>query len=260
MKKLFIFIAVLLVSTSAFAAEKNDTTKFSRGMELKDLPVFMPKGYTVLGASLAYHNYGLSKYKLAILDNMIADAYLLKATPFFYYFVADNHAVGARLSYRRTSANIGNVAINLGDALQLGVEDFQMLQHQFAGALAYRYYLQLGRTKRFGLFADFNLEVAYGQGYTKSGATKNPEDYSGNYHDVWDFGFGINPGLCIFFTEFAALEVSVGVVGLDYTINKQTTNQIANQGTYHNFDGNFSIDFLSINIGIDIVIPSKSRK
>lgn len=261
MKKLFVLITVIFISTGLFARESSaDTVAFSRGMGLKDLPVFMPKGYTVIGASIAYHNYGLSKYKLAILDNMTADAYLLKASPFFYYFVADNHAIGARLAYNRISANVGNISLNLGDALQFGIEDFQYLQHKFSGALAYRYYLQLGQTKRFGLFADFNLEVGYGQGVTKNGATKNPESYTGNYTEVWDFGFGVNPGLCIFFTEFAALEVSLGVVGLNYTLNKQTTNQIENVASYRNFDGNFSLDFLSIAIGIDIVIPSKTKK
>ena len=60
---------------------------------------------------------------------------------------------------------------------------------------------------------------------------------------------GIAPGLTAFVTNFAAVEVSMDVMGFDFKWVEQQTNQIET-GKRRTSSGNFKINLFSINIGM----------
>ena len=61
---------------------------------------------------------------------------------------------------------------------------------------------------------------------------------------------GMAPGLTAFITNFAAVEVSVGVLGFNMKWTDQTTDQI-DKGSRRSSSANFKIDLFSINLGMN---------
>ena len=63
------------------------------------------------------------------------------------------------------------------------------------------------------------------------------------------FGMGVSPGLCVFLSNYSAVEVNVGVLELGYSKMRQTNNQIQVANT-KNKSANFKINLFSISIGV----------
>ena len=67
-------------------------------------------------------------------------------------------------------------------------------------------------------------------------------------------GIDVIPGIAIFITNEMCVEASVGILGLEWKRISQTTNQVY-QGSYETAKANFKLNLLSINIGVNFVIP-----
>ena len=195
--------------------------KFDRGLGFKDAPVFMPKGQLMFGGTISYQDYKFYDYKFLILDDMNINAYTLSATPYIYYSFAKNMAVGVKFSYQRTLGRVDETDFSLSPDLTFGVSNYYMLQHTYYGSLSYRYYIPLGRSK---------------------------------VQDILDVGIDVIPGIAIFITNEMCVEASVGILGLEWKRISQTTNQVY-QGSYETAKANFKLNLLSINIGVNFVIP-----
>ena len=111
----------------------------------------------------------------------------------------------------------------------------------------------LGKSKVFGFFNEARLSYGYGQGKDTSG---KGNDKTGSYQTTHNLQIGIAPGLAAFVTNFAAVEVSVGVMGFDFKWIQQTRNQVET-GHYNKSSGNFKIDLFSINIGMTFYLQEK---
>ena len=97
-------------------------------------------------------------------------------------------------------------------------------------------------------------------GYAQSETYKLTDlDKHGTYQDVYDFEIGVVPGLCAFVTNEVALEVAVGLVGLNYQKVVQKTNQVGTS-VMENSGANFKINLLNISLGISIYIPTGQKK
>ena len=77
----------------------------------------------------------------------------------------------------------------------------------------------------------------------------------GTHQNIYDFEIGVIPGLCAFVTNNVALEVSVGLVGLNYQKVIQRTNQLETS-VMESSGANYKINLLNINLGIAIYIPT----
>ena len=227
------------------------TRKFDRGLGFKDAPVFMPKGQLMFGGTISYQDYKFYDYKFLILDDMNINAYTLSATPYIYYSFAKNMAVGVKFSYQRTLGRVDETDLSLSPDLTFGISNYYMLQHTYYGSLSYRYYIPLGRSKVFGLFSDISLNFGAGQGKTLSGTGDN---ITGTYQDILDVGIDVIPGVAVFITNEMCVEASVGILGLEWKRISQTTNQVY-EGSYETAKANFKLNLLSINIGVNFVIP-----
>ncbi len=118
---------------------------FDRGI---DQIVFVPKGQWLVGGNISFQDYTEDNYKFLIVEDINLDAYMFKVSPFIGYFVADNTALGARLVYSRTSADVGSVNLKINDDLSFGINDLTYIQHQYDVSLFLRNYINLGTQRR----------------------------------------------------------------------------------------------------------------
>lgn len=250
--KILLALAFLVI----FTVDNAKAQKFDRGMDFHDTPVFMPKGNIMFGGTASYRDYKMYDYKLIVLDNMNLNAYTLSATPYIYYVFAKNMAVGLRFSYQRTFASIGSMDLSISEDMSFGISDFYLIQHTYYGSLSYRYYIPIAGSKIFGIFSDISLNFGAGQGKTLSGSGEN---ISGTYQNILDLGIDVVPGLAVFVSNEMAVEASVGILGLGWKRVRQTTNQIY-EGQYETSKANFKLNLLSINIGINFVLPLIKQK
>ena len=106
--------------------------------------------------------------------------------------------------------------------------------------------MPIGNSKIFGLFNEVRLTYSYGEGKNSTGSGT---EYDGTYQTTNSVQIGIAPGLTAFVTNFAAVEVSMDVMGFDFKWVEQQTNQIET-GKRRTSSGNFKINLFSINIGM----------
>ena len=139
------------------------------------------------------------------------------------------------------------VGVSLMDeSTQFDVNDMYQLKHSYSAMGVLRNYINLGTSKRFGLFAETRLEIGGSQSKV---VTKDGTSLTGTYTKTTDFGIGVAPGIVAFINNYTAVEVSIGVLGLDFSKVKQTTDQVY-IGERSSSSANFKINLFSIGLGI----------
>ena len=138
------------------------------------------------------------------------------------YFIKDNIAVGARFTYNRTYLNMENFDLNLGEDFNINLSNLYYLQHKYEVSGLVRTYMPVGRSKIFGLFNEARLTYGYSTGKNSTGAGT---EYDGTFEKSHHLQLGIAPGLTAFVTDWASVEVSVGVMGFNFKWQDQKTNQ-----------------------------------
>lgn len=212
--------------------------------------LFVPKGAWLGGATISYAENDDNNYKFLVLDDIEANGYTVKLSPYVGYFFKDNVAAGIRATYSRTYINLGNIDIDLGDDMAFKVKDYSYLSHKVQVSGFLRTYMGLGDSKVFGFFNELRLTYGYGQGRTTSGTG---HDLTGTFQKVNNFQIGCAPGLAAFVTNYASVEVSIGVLGLDFDWIDQTTNQVE-KSSRRKSSADFKIDLFSINIGMTLYL------
>ena len=91
-----------------------------------------------------------------------------------------------------------------------------------------------------------SLTYGYAQGKNSTGSGVT---YDGTYQTSHNLEIGFAPGITAFVTDFAAAEVSMGIMGFDFKWQDQKTNQVET-GKRRTSSGNFKINLFSINIGM----------
>ena len=171
---------------------------------------------------------------------------MFKISPMFCYALKDNLAAGGRFSYGRSLTKLDGVTLNLDDDTHFDVNDLYQLKHSYSVIGILRNYINMGTSKRFALFAETRLEVG---GSQSKMVTKNGGTLTGTYSTTADFGLGVAPGIVAFINNYTAVEVSIGVLGLDFSKVKQTTDQVY-IGERSSSSANFKINLFSIGLGI----------
>lgn len=230
--------AMLVVGQSASAK-----TKFDRGIVQQ---TFVPKGQWFAGGTISYSEHGNDSYKFIVLEDFTSRGYNFAVKPFFGYTLADNLGVGLAFTYNRSMLQIDNVSLSLGEDLSFAVSDTYNIQHVYTGTAFLRNYISLGDSRRFGLYNDVKFQFGSGEGKLISGTG---DALTGTYQKIYEAGVLISPGVCVFINNFAAVEVSVGVLGFNYKRIEQTTDQVY-QGSRQTSSANFKINLLSIGLGI----------
>lgn len=262
MNRIYITLTTLfLACASAFAATETEETKqekFDRGIGISTT-TFIPKGSVGAGVAFSHNNYQLGNgtddagYSLlSLISGVHADLLTFGVAPWVSYFVADNLSVGVRFDYSRSSLGLGNASLSFGDLLNISISDYHFLKQSYTGALTGRYYVPIANSKRFAMFAELRAIGGYGQSetYHIDGADK-----FGTYQDIYQFELGLVPGITVFVTDWASVELAIGLMGIDYNKVVQTTNQV-DVSVMENSSANFKINPLALSLGLSFYLPT----
>lgn len=255
MKRILLTILLLMTLTSALAGSrsKEPAEPFERGIKFAT-STFVPKGTVCTGVSVSYNTYSIGNgtndpgYSMlfSLASGLKGEAYKFGIAPHVSYFVKDNLSVGYRFGYNRTSADILGATLSISDDLGFGIQDYHMLKHTFEGAITMRYYMPIiPDNKRFGIFAEIRALGAYGQ--SKTWKVDN-DDKFGTYQTILKGALNVVPGICVFAHDNVAVEVAIGVLGIQYNRTDQIRNQVEHS-VMRNSGMNFKLDLLSIELG-----------
>ena len=245
MKKRLLFL-ICFFPLFVFAKETKETrkTKYDRGIVMK---TFIPKGQWMVGATFSYSEHVDANFEfLSVLKEINSEGYTFKVTPLVSYFIRDNISIGGRFAYSRTFTKLDNIKLALGDDLSFEIQDYNSTANTYSGAIFLRTYLNLGDSKRFGLFNEARLSYGYSQ---SKGTTGLGVDLSGLHELKHNLNIGVAPGITCFVNDFTAVEASINVAGLNFNWYDQTKDQVY-KGSRHSSSANFKINLLSIDLGI----------
>ncbi len=209
--------------------------------------VFVPAGQWIFGGTASYSTHVNSSYTFLIIEGIDSDGYTFKISPLIGYAPRDNMAFGMRFIYSRTLLRVNGGALNLGDeesGTNITAEYYYSLKHSYSVAAIWRQYIPLGRNKRFALFNEMSLTAG---GHQTKFAADSP--VRGTYETGTSIALGVSPGLIAFATNFVAIEVNIGVMGISYTHSHQVKNQVQT-ADLRTSNMNFRINPLSIGLGV----------
>lgn len=234
----FFLLQILLLY--AFCIQGQD---FRRNIEFKQ---FVPKGQWIVGSSISYSEHNENNYQFLIVEGLNSDGYTFKVTPLICYAFKDNIAGGGRFSYGRTLARLSETDIVINEDNKFNVKDMYSLSHSFSGMAILRNYISLGNSRRFALYCETQLQ--FGKSQSKI-VTGSGESLTGTYKTGTDLGIGVTPGMVAFINNFMAVELNVGVMGFNFSKERQVTDQV-HVGEQSMSSGNFKINIFSLGLGI----------
>lgn len=266
-------ITVTPVAQLAEAQEKDSDnlhpvlTKYQENMKTKrhiqridrdiSKTVFVPKGIWMMGATVNYRAWENENQNLLVLKDLDIDGHTFSVSPGFGYFIANNVAIGGRYNYSRNYFFLGNLDLNLGEDFNIALDDLYYLEHRHTGIFFVRTYMSLFGSKIMGFFSE--VQAAYSQANGKNSTGRRDEaaginTFDGTYEKVHTVRLGFTPGVCAFINDYAAIEASIGVLGVDYNwsnyknIHPDSTEY--EYGKSKNGGANFRFNLFSINIGM----------
>lgn len=225
-----------------FLEKKEGLEEFKREIESVD---FVPKGQWIIGLSVSYSQSNQDKYQFLILEGISGNTYSFKISPMVLFTVKADLALGGRFSYNRSLTKVANADIVLDSETSYSFDHLYRLSHNYYGAVLMRNYFSIGKSKRFGFFNEVGLQMGGGQ--TKL-TTGTGEDLTGTYERNLSLNVGLTPGLCIFLSNYSALEVNVGLLGFNYTDTRAVKDQVY-VSHRNSKSANFRINLFSITFG-----------
>lgn len=234
---------MMMAATATLSAQET----FRRNLEQVS---FVPKGAWITGVSVSYSQSDQNKYQFLIVENLNGDTYTFKVSPMLMFCFKDNLAAGGRFSYSRQRTRLSSADIVLDSETSYNIDNLYSISHSYQGTALFRSYLSLGKSTRFGLFNEVQLQLGGGQSKICSGSG---QDLTGTYQRNFEFNVGLAPGLAVFLNNYSALEVNVGVLGFNYSHHTALTDQIY-VSNYHHQSANFKINLFSITFGVTFYI------
>ena len=207
---------------------------------------FVPKGQWITGISVSYTQSSQNKYQFLILEGITGDTYSFKISPMVMFAVAADLGLGGRFSYARSLTKVSNAEIVLDAETDYTFDHLYRLSHNYYGALLMRNYFSIGKSTRFGFFNELQLQMGGGQTKLTTGVG---QDLTGTYERNFSLDVGLAPGLCMFLSNYSALEVNVGLLGFSYTATKAIKDQIY-VSHRNSKSANFRINLFSISFGV----------
>lgn len=222
------------------------TLLHAQGFRNIETTTFVPKGQWIAGSSVSYSQSEQKNYNFLVIESVSGDGYSFKISPVIAYAFADNLAAGGRFAYKRSLTKVNEIDLEIGDDLSFSMNDVYSLSHSYSVVGIFRNYISLGKSQRFALFAETQLTYEGGQSKFVNG---KGDELTGTFSKNYNIELGVAPGLVAFVNNHTAVEVNVGVLGINYGHTRQITNQVyvANQSSS---SINFRINIFSIGMGI----------
>lgn len=211
---------------------------------------FIPKGQWITGCNVSYSQHVNKNYKFLVIEGWNGEGYNFSVSPFLLYCFKDNLAGGGKFEYTRSLLKIKNLDINIDDDINFSLDDIYTLKHGYYATGLFRAYLNLGESKRFGLFNEVQLKFGGTQSKFISGSG---ESLTGTYESSFDFGLGMAPGMIAFVNDYTAVEAMVGVLGFNVKAINQTTDQVV-KGSRRSSSANFKINLFALSLGLSFYL------
>ncbi|MBQ7963264.1 MAG: hypothetical protein IJ288_01680 [Alistipes sp.] len=241
MRKLIFIITLMLCFTGAYNARAQ---RYDRGFDIKS-STFIEKGTWMVGGKVAYSTHKNTDYRFLVIEDINSTGYRFTVSPMFCYMIRDNMGLGMRFGYGRNLLKVDSANISI-EEIDINVKDYYSLSHDFSAMAVYRNYIPLGNSKRFALFNETQLSYSAGEAKLIDGHGAN---IVGTFERSHSLGLGINPGMIAFVNDHIAVELNVGMLGLQYTSVDQTHNQVY-KGSRETTQINFKVNILSIGFGL----------
>ena len=203
----------------------------------------VPKGQWIFGGTASYSTHSNNNYNFLIIEGINSNGYTVKVSPLIAYSPKKNMAIGVRFAYGRSLFALDNASVSVAGA-GLNVDFFHALKHSYEAVALWRQYIPLGNSKRFALFTEMQLSLGGSQARFAEGSP-----IRGTYQRGYNVSVGLNPGIVAFATNNIALELNVGVLGLNYSHVQQVHNQVST-GERSGGSINFKVNVLSIGLGV----------
>ena len=240
-------IALPLILIVAFALGTHAQEHFKRGLEQIS---FVPKGQWIGGVSVSYSQSDFENYQFLIVENLNGDTYTFKVSPMVMFCFKDNLAAGGRLSYSRSRTRLDGASLVLGADTSYDVDNLYSISHNYHGTAMFRNYISLGKSMRFGFFNEVDLSLGGGQSKLVNGTG---DELTGTYKRNFNLNIGLTPGIIMFLSNYSAIEVSIGVLGFNYTHTHSISDQIY-QAERNRKSANFRINLFSVQFGVAFYI------
>lgn len=234
-------------TVSILVPEKN-YGRFDRGLFNY---LFTPRGQWTCGIQASYGEVSsgdtqLLRFFKDIDFNMTA--YSIK--PYFSYFYRHNRAMGLRLGYTNTKANINSFNVDIIDDISFDLKDVKYYTHKFSAELFHRNYIGLGRSRRFAFFQEVAFQYGSGRGTFQRNYDEKPRITK---TESTDLHLNFSPGLCVFIQEKVACNFSIGVFSWYWTKEHQVTNGV-DEGNHTSSGANFKINLFNLALGVSVYI------
>lgn len=227
--------------------QQKQVEEFKRDVESV---VFVPKGQWITGLSVSYTQSNQNNYQFFVLENLTGDTYSFKITPSVCFMFRDDMGGGLKFAYQRSLSKLESANIVFGEDASYGADYVYSLAHNYYATLFFRNYFSIGRSKRFGFFNEIQCQLGGGQSKFTKGIS---DDMTGAYETNFSLDVGLVPGLCLFLSNYSALEVNVGVLGFSYTGTKTLTDRIY-VAHRKSKSANFRINLFSITFGVSFYL------
>ena len=219
--------------------------RYDRGFDLNST-TFIEKGTWMVGGQVAYSTHSNEDYRFLIIEDINSSGYRFSVSPLACYAIRDNMSIGMRFAYGRNHLLVNSAHMNIMDT-DIDIRDYYSLSHDFTGMVVYRNYIPIGNSKRFALFNETQLALGFGQAKLINGRDINSVE--GSYEKSMSIKLGLNPGLIAFVNDHLAVEVNVGMYGLQYNAVDQIHNKVY-KGSRDATQLNFKVNIFSIGFGL----------
>lgn len=238
-KYLLIFTMLILGALSAGAQH------YDRGYETIPSSPFVEKGTWMLGGTARYTQHVNTDYNLLVINDINSSGYNVSASPKLLYMFKDNMGAGIRFSYGRSMLDLESADLSVAQ-ITMSARDCYQIQHKFNAYAVYRAYIPFGNSKRVAMFADLLFGGSYKQGKTFNAGG----DYVvGTYSQNYSLELAVEPGLVAFLTDRLAVELNVGIFGINYSWTNQLRNQVT-AGHSDSTSAGFMVNLLSLGVGL----------
>lgn len=218
---------------------------YDRGYELEPSSPFLKKGTWMAGGTARYSQHINNDYNLFIINDINSVGYNVSATPKLMYMFKDNMGAGLRFSYDRGMLDLASADLSVA-GITMDARDCYQLHQKYSAHAFYRAYIPLAGSKRIAMFADLLVGGSFKQGKVFNAGG---EYVLGSFQQSFALELAVEPGLIAFLSERLALELNVGIFGVNHGWTKQIQNQVET-GMSDTTAAGFMVNLLSLGVGM----------
>lgn len=240
MRKISIILFMLFLGAVCAEAQHYD-----RGYEATPSSPFVNKGAWMFGGTARYTQHVNDDYSMLVISNINSSGFNVSANPRLMYMFKDNMGIGLRFSYDRSMLDLASADLSVSE-ISMSAKDCYQIQHKFSAYAVYRSYIPFGNSKRVAMFADLLFGGSYKQG---KAFNAGGDHVVGTYGQRYALELAVEPGVVAFLSERLAVELNVGIFGVNYSWNDQLRNQVIG-GHSDSTSAGFMVNLLSLGVGL----------